>query len=76
VTELQASYQVAVVGDDNKVEIRPVAVAERVGSEWIIDKGLKLGERVIVEGTQRVRQGMTVDPKPFKAMPEDKSAPQ
>ena len=76
VTELQGSYQVAVVGADNKVEIRPVAVAERVGTEWIIDKGLKLGERVIVEGTQRVRQGMTVDPKPFKATPEDKSAPQ
>jgi RND family efflux transporter MFP subunit len=76
VTELQGSYQVAVVGDDNKVETRPVAVAERVGTEWIIDTGLKLGERVIVEGTQRVRQGMTVDPKPFKAMTEDKSTPQ
>lgn len=75
VTELQGSYQVAVVGSDNKVEIRPVAVAERVGAEWIIDKGLKSGERVIVEGTQRVRQGMTVSPKPLKAMPEAKPEP-
>jgi RND family efflux transporter MFP subunit len=74
VTELQGSYQVAVVGNDNKVEIRPVAVAERVGTEWIIDKGLKAGERVIAEGIQTVRQGMTVDPKPFAAMPDAKPA--
>jgi membrane fusion protein (multidrug efflux system) len=72
VTELQGSYQVAVVGSDNKVEIRPVVVAERVDTEWIIDKGLKSGERVIAEGIQRVRQGMTVNPKPLKAMPEAK----
>jgi RND family efflux transporter MFP subunit len=75
VTELQGSYQVAVVGSDNTVEIRPVTVAERVGTEWIIDKGLKSGERVIAEGIQTVRQGMTVDPKPFKAMPEAKPGP-
>jgi membrane fusion protein (multidrug efflux system) len=75
VTELQGSYQVAVVGSDNKVEIRPVVVAERVDTEWIIDKGLKSGERVIAEGIQRVRQGMTVNPKPLKAMPEAKPAP-
>jgi membrane fusion protein (multidrug efflux system) len=74
VTELQGSYQVAVVGNDNKVEIRPVTVGERVGTEWIIDSGLKPGERVIAEGIQRVRQGMTVDPKPFAAKPEAKSA--
>jgi membrane fusion protein (multidrug efflux system) len=76
VTELQGSYQVAVVGNDNKVEIRPVTVAERVGTDWIIDSGLKPGERVIAEGIQRVRQGMTVNPKPLKAMPEAKPAPQ
>jgi membrane fusion protein, multidrug efflux system len=75
VTELQGSYQVAVVGSDNKVEIRPVVVAERVDTEWIIDKGLKSGERVIAEGIQRVRQGMTVNPKPLKATPEAKTAP-
>ena len=67
VTELQGSYQVAVVRSDNKVEIRPVAVGDRFGSEWVIEKGLKPGERVIAEGTQRARQGMTVDPKPFTA---------
>ena len=76
VTELQGSYQVAVVGNDNKVSIRPVKVGERVGTEWIIEEGLKPGEKVIAEGTQRVKAGMTVDPKPFKAMPEAKPAPQ
>ena len=75
VTELQGSYQVAVVGKDNKVEIRPVKVGERIGPQWIIDTGLKPGERVVVEGIQRVKAGMTVNPKPLKAMTEAKSAP-
>jgi RND family efflux transporter MFP subunit len=75
VAEVQGSYQVAVVSQDNKVEIRPVKVAERVGTQWIIDEGLKPGERVIAEGIQRVRQGVTVNPKPFKAMFEAKPAP-
>jgi membrane fusion protein (multidrug efflux system) len=75
VAEVQGSYQVAVVGSDNKVEIRPVVVAERVGTEWIVDEGLKPGERVVAEGIQRAKAGMTVNPKPFKAMPEAKTAP-
>jgi membrane fusion protein (multidrug efflux system) len=75
VTELQGSYQVAVVGQDNKVSIRPVKVGERVDTQWIIDQGLKPGERVVAEGIQRVSAGMTVNPKPFKAMTEAKSAP-
>ena len=75
VTELQGSYQVAVVGQDNKVSIRPVKVGERVDTQWIIDQGLKPGERVVAEGIQRVSAGMAVNPKPFKAMPEAKSAP-
>ena len=75
VTELQGGYQVAVVGKDNKIEIRPVKVGERIGPQWIIDTGLKPGERVVVEGIQRVKAGMTVNPKPLKAMTEAKSAP-
>jgi membrane fusion protein (multidrug efflux system) len=67
VTELQGGYQVAVVGDENKVSIRAVQVAERVGGEWIIADGLKPGERVVVEGVQKVRPGMRVNPKPFAA---------
>src|SRR5499426_2961571 len=75
VTEVQGSYQVAIVGNDNKVSIRPVKVGERVGTEWIIEDGLKPGEKVVAEGTQRVKAGMTVDPKPFKAMPKTKPDP-
>ena len=62
VSELQGSYQVAVVGDDNKVNIRPVKVGEKVDQNWIIDDGLKPGERVVVEGTQKVRPGVVVKP--------------
>jgi membrane fusion protein, multidrug efflux system len=67
VTELQGSYQVATVGPDNKVDIRPVKPAETFGVFWVIDEGLKPGERVIAEGVQKVAQGMTVTPKPFVA---------
>src|ERR1700754_590051 len=67
VSELQGGYQVAVVGADNKVSIRQVKVGERVGTDWIIEDGLKPGERVVVEGTQKVRPDMVVKPKPFVA---------
>jgi RND family efflux transporter MFP subunit len=62
VIELQGSYQVAVVGSDDKVSIRPVTVGERVGRLWIVTEGLKAGERVIVEGLMKVRDGATVKP--------------
>jgi RND family efflux transporter MFP subunit len=61
VTELQGSYQVAVVSADNKVSIRPVTVGDRVGSLWIVTNGLKAGERVIVEGLLKVRDGAVVN---------------
>src|SRR5258707_4786794 len=64
VTELQGSQQVAVVGADNKVSIRSVKVGERVGNLWIVTEGLKAGERVVVEGLQKVRDG-----GPVKAVP-------
>lgn len=63
VTELQGSYQVAVVGNDNKVTIRPVRMGERSGSLWVVEEGLRPGERVIVEGLQKVRSGVVVNPK-------------
>ena len=62
VVELQGSYQVAVVGNDNKVSLRTVSVGERTGAMWIIDEGLKPGERVVVEGVQKVRDSMPVKP--------------
>jgi RND family efflux transporter MFP subunit len=65
VTELQGSYQVAVVDSENKVSIRTVTPGERTGSDWIIAKGLKAGERVVAEGAQKVRPGSQVNPKPY-----------
>ncbi len=63
VSELQGSYQVAVVGADNKVTIRVVKTGPVEGSMWVIEEGLKPGDRIVVEGLQRVRTGMTVVPK-------------
>jgi RND family efflux transporter MFP subunit len=65
VTELQGSYQVAVVGGDNKIEIRTVKVGDRVDTMWIVEDGLKPGETVVAEGTQKVRPGAVVNPKPY-----------
>ena len=67
VTELQGIFQVAVVDGDNKIAVRNVTPDERVGNQWIIEKGLNAGERVVAEGTQKVRPGMSVDVKPFAA---------
>lgn len=64
VTQLQGGYQVAVVGSDNKIEMRTVKVGEHSGSMWIVEEGLKPGETVVVEGIQRVRTGVIVNPKP------------
>jgi RND family efflux transporter MFP subunit len=65
VTELQGSYQVAVVDAGNKISIRPVQVDSQIGKQWIVSEGLKPGERVVAEGVQKVRPGMQVNPKPF-----------
>jgi membrane fusion protein (multidrug efflux system) len=85
VMELQGSYQIAVVNPDNKVNIRPVKTGERVDNLWVITSGLQPGERVIVEGIQKVKDGILVSPKPVEAestpqsvsspKPEAKSAP-
>src|SRR5256885_3518681 len=64
VTEVQGSYQIAVVGDGNKINIRPVNVGERVGSMWIVD-GVKPGELVVVEGLTKIKDGALVNPKPI-----------
>jgi len=67
VTELQGSYQVAVVGADNKAQVRPVELGERVGSMWIVERGLRAGENVVAEGVQKVKDGAPVNPKPAAA---------
>jgi membrane fusion protein (multidrug efflux system) len=72
VTEQQGNYQVAVVSSGNTVEIRPVKVGDRVGSQWIIETGLKPGDRVVAEGIQKVRPGAIVTPKPLGAPAQSK----
>jgi membrane fusion protein (multidrug efflux system) len=65
VSELQGGYQVALVGPDNKVNVKTVTVGDRVGSDWVISDGLKPGDKVIAEGIQKARPGTLVNPKPF-----------
>jgi RND family efflux transporter MFP subunit len=65
VAELQGTYQVALVGETNSVHLQPVKVGEQVGSGWIIESGLKAGDRVVVEGTQKAKEGTVVNPKPY-----------
>jgi membrane fusion protein (multidrug efflux system) len=67
VNEVQGEYQVVVLSAENKAEFRSVEVGERSGNDWIITKGLKPNERVVVEGFQRLRNGTPVAAKPYAA---------
>ena len=78
VIEVQSQYQVIVVGSDNKATIRPVKMGDRVGTNWIVAQGLKPGERVVVDGIQKVqtraaqspqlvKEGIPVSPKQYVA---------
>ncbi len=60
VQDLQGVFSVMVVGSDSTIEQRLVMPGERVGSLWVIDSGLKAGERIVVEGVQKVRPGIQV----------------
>jgi len=72
VSEVQGRYLVAVVSPENKVAIKPVKVGEWFGQLWVIDEGLQAGEKVVAEGTQKVREGMVVSTKPFVAETQSK----
>ena len=63
VNELQGSYQVAVVDENNKISIRPVKMGERIGAMWEVTEGLKPGDKVVVQGLQKAREGSTVTAK-------------
>jgi len=71
VTELQGTYQIAVISSNNTVEIRPVQVSERIGNLWIVDEGLHPNEQVVAEGVQKLMEGMTVTPQPFNPPAEE-----
>ena len=69
VGDIQGRKVVAVVKADNTIEIRPVKPAETIGTLWLIDEGLKPGERVVAEGILKVRPGSKVNPQPFAEAP-------
>jgi RND family efflux transporter MFP subunit len=64
--ELQGSYQIGVLGEDNKAEIRPIKIGPRFKRQVVVTEGLKEGEKVIVEGVQKVKPGMAVSAKPYE----------
>jgi membrane fusion protein (multidrug efflux system) len=74
VQELQGLYSVAVVDAAGKVAFKSVKVGPRVDSLWVIEEGLSAGEKIVVEGLQRIQNGMTVTAKPAPAMPASTGA--
>jgi membrane fusion protein, multidrug efflux system len=77
--ELQGSYQIGVLGEGNKAEIRPIKIGPRFNRQVVVTEGLKEGEKVIVEGIQKVRPGMILTAKPYqepKADTADSQTPQ
>jgi len=74
VTEMQGVYNVAVVNPDDTIDLRMVQASDRVGTLWVIDQGLKPGDRVVIEGVQKVRSGLKITPVP--AVIEDGASPQ
>jgi membrane fusion protein (multidrug efflux system) len=81
VNELQGNFQVAVVDQNNKVSIRPVKMGERIDAQWEVTEGLKPGDRVVVQGAQKVKEGSTVTVKEWtppaqSATPKASASPQ
>jgi membrane fusion protein, multidrug efflux system len=76
VQDLQGMQSVLTVGDDNKVLARSIVTSDRVGERWIVEQGLKPGDRVIVEGLQKARPGIVVNPQPYQPenLPESKTS--
>ncbi|HEX3992949.1 MAG TPA: efflux RND transporter periplasmic adaptor subunit, partial [Acetobacteraceae bacterium] len=66
VSELQGRYQIALVGPDNKISIRTVQVGNQVGEMWVVQSGLKPGDRVVSQGSSKVRDGEKVTAQPDK----------
>jgi membrane fusion protein (multidrug efflux system) len=74
IQQLQSVQTVSTVGPGDTVEVKPVTTGERVGDSWIVERGLQAGDRVIVEGQQKVRAGSKVHPLPYRA-PASTQAP-
>jgi membrane fusion protein (multidrug efflux system) len=69
VSELQGDYQVATVDRNNAVNIQTIKVGDQIGSSWVVSEGLNSGDRVIVDGIQKLSPGMHVQPKPSRQKP-------
>jgi len=65
VAELQGTYQVSLIGETNNIHVQTVKVGPQIGNGWIIESGLNSGDRVVVEGLQKARDGAVVTPKPY-----------
>ena len=75
VTQLQGSYQVFTVDSQNKAHIQTVKVGEQTSSQWVIESGLKPGDRVVVEGLQKAKEGASVNPRPFAGQTNSPPSP-
>jgi membrane fusion protein (multidrug efflux system) len=75
VNELQGNYQVAIVDQNSKASLRPVKMGEKIDSQWEVTDGLKPGDKVIVQGWQKVREGSTVTPKEWTPPPAQSPTP-
>jgi membrane fusion protein (multidrug efflux system) len=67
VMELQGAYQVVIIDSENKAHLKSVQVGEQMGNNWLINKGVEANDRVVAEGTQRVKEGTLVVPQPYPA---------
>lgn len=67
VQQLQNLQTVYTVGPDSTIEVRAVVTGDRTGDGWVIEQGLKAGDRVVVEGQMKVRPGMRVTANPYTA---------
>jgi len=74
VQQLQSMLAVFTVESGNRVVQRAIVTGDRVGSSWIVEQGLKPGDRVIVEGQLKVRPGMRVSPQPYRGQDETPAA--
>jgi membrane fusion protein (multidrug efflux system) len=70
VNQQQGTYQVTVIGTDNRAQLRTVEVGPRVGTLWVIKTGLKPGERVVAVGADKAKEGELVNPEPYKETEE------
>jgi RND family efflux transporter MFP subunit len=70
VSQQQGTYQVTVIGSDNRAQLRTVEVGPRVDTLWVIASGLKPGERVVAVGAEKTKEGELVNPTPYKETEE------